>query len=143
MKIAKPGTLSGTASVTVSGGIATFAGLIALGLVRLQIGGHEQYRELEPGSIRPDHDPAIVRGMESVDPAAIPDSWPVFDKLAELELRAVAADRSGTRIGHGASQRVLAAAGARAPSRGDGYANSAALQSSRSSRRISFSARVT
>ena len=47
---------------------------------------HEQYRELEPGSIRPDHDPAIVRGMESVDPAAIPDSWPVFDKLAAIPI---------------------------------------------------------
>jgi len=46
----------------------------------------EQYREFEPGSIRPDHDPAIVRGMEAVDPTAIPDSWPVFDRLASIPM---------------------------------------------------------
>lgn len=55
----------------------------------------EQYHEFGPGDIRPDHDPAIVAGMDAVDPDAIGDTWPLFDALAAvptLVLRGVASD---------------------------------------------------
>lgn len=44
----------------------------------------EQYRELAPGEIRPDHDPRIVAGMEAVDPDALGDTWPLFAALADV-----------------------------------------------------------
>lgn len=44
----------------------------------------EQYREFGPGDIRPDHDPAIVAGMDTVDPHAIGDTWPLFAALADV-----------------------------------------------------------
>lgn len=44
----------------------------------------EQYREFAPGDIRPDHDPRIVAGMETVDPQAIGDTWPLFAGLASI-----------------------------------------------------------
>jgi pimeloyl-ACP methyl ester carboxylesterase len=45
---------------------------------------HEQWREVAPGDIRPDHDPAVAAGMAQVDPHAIPDTWPVFDAIGPV-----------------------------------------------------------
>ena len=46
----------------------------------------QQYRELEPGVIRPDHDPRIVAGLDAVDPTRIPDTWDRFDALLDVPM---------------------------------------------------------
>jgi pimeloyl-ACP methyl ester carboxylesterase len=55
---------------------------------------HEQYREFAPGDIRPDHDPRIVAGMESVDPHAIGTTWPLFEALATIPTLVLRGERS-------------------------------------------------
>jgi pimeloyl-ACP methyl ester carboxylesterase len=55
----------------------------------------QQWREHAPGDIRPDHDPAVAAGMASVDPAAIPSTWELFDSINHLPmlvLRGAASD---------------------------------------------------
>ncbi len=44
----------------------------------------EQYRELAPGDIRPDHDPRIVAGMSGIDPHDLATTWPLFEALATI-----------------------------------------------------------
>jgi pimeloyl-ACP methyl ester carboxylesterase len=49
----------------------------------------QQWREVSPGEMRPDHDPAVAAGMGEVDPYAVPDSWPVFDAIGPIPILVV------------------------------------------------------
>jgi pimeloyl-ACP methyl ester carboxylesterase len=41
----------------------------------------EQYREVTPGVIRPDHDPRLVLGVDGIDVEHLTTNWPLFDAL--------------------------------------------------------------
>ena len=44
----------------------------------------EQYRELAPGEIRPDHDPRLLAGVDEIDVEHLATNWPLFDALGSL-----------------------------------------------------------
>jgi pimeloyl-ACP methyl ester carboxylesterase len=55
---------------------------------------HQQYREDEDGTVGADHDPKVAAGMDAVDPARLPDSWQVFDRLAGIPILVIRGELS-------------------------------------------------
>ena len=44
----------------------------------------EQYREMSPGVIRPDHDPLLLVGVDRIDVENLATNWPLFEALASV-----------------------------------------------------------
>jgi pimeloyl-ACP methyl ester carboxylesterase len=54
----------------------------------------QQYRETDDGTVVADHDPKVAAGMDAVDPARLPNSWWVFDRLAGIPILVIRGELS-------------------------------------------------